>query len=102
MFLGGVLVCGEPALQEAKPVAHPSITLEGYYNLGIAFVVPAPKLLDILNCEKLKAMRESREPRPIKPVPAEYSGCNSPGLPDQGRQPCVDRQLDRKPSFQVD
>jgi hypothetical protein len=59
----GVLCAGWPAQQEVlvrkKPKGREMVA---YYNLGIAMVVPAAKLLELLMTPEMRAMRDRRSP----------------------------------------
>jgi hypothetical protein len=64
------LVSAHPELQEAVALPEGPRKLEvGYYNLGIAFVVPSLKLVEILQSKELIEMRDRKEPKPPRPVP---------------------------------
>jgi len=70
MFLLGLLVSGFPAKQleivdnQTKGAAE---TI-AYYNLGISFVVPVEKLVELLTSQEMVEIRKKGEPRPQKPV----------------------------------
>ncbi len=72
-LLLGVLVAADPVMQELlvrkTDVAEDDAETVAYYNLGVSFVAPTAKLIDILESGDMKAEREKAKPKPKKPVP---------------------------------
>jgi hypothetical protein len=70
----GILVQGHEVEQEILERKRPSGNETiAYYSFGITLVTPVKLLVEILNSDSLKDMRESSEPKPKKPVPLSVS-----------------------------
>jgi len=75
MFLLGVLSSAYPERQELFEVPRQHMRgaskqeTTGYYNKGISMVVPAEKVVEILNSPEAENMRKKDEPKPVKPAP---------------------------------
>jgi hypothetical protein len=74
-YLLGILVAGQETKQEILQKKTPSGTETiAYYSLGITLVTPTAKLVELLDCDALKRIRNDSEAKPKKkPVPLSVS-----------------------------